>query len=87
MTAARQPVVGALKVAGYLISLLGREQQRHGPVSVAIESVNGRTGIVARTAGKIVGVLDLAIVNGHVAEISLLVNPDKLGARPEPSGF
>jgi RNA polymerase sigma-70 factor, ECF subfamily len=86
VTAARQPVVGALKVARYLIGVLGR-QQRRGPLSVAIEPVNGRAGIVARAAGKIVGVLDLAIVNDHVAEISLLVNPDKLGAPPEPAGF
>ena len=82
VTAARQPVVGALRVAGYLIGVLGREHQRRGRLSVAIEPVNGRAGIVARTEGKIVGVVDLAIVDGHVAEITLLVNPDKLGAAP-----
>ena len=86
VTAARQPVVGALKVARYMIGVLGR-QQRRGPLSVGIEAVNGRAGIVARAAGAIVGVVDLAIVDGHVAEIMLLVNPDKLGAPPESAGF
>jgi RNA polymerase sigma-70 factor (ECF subfamily) len=82
VTAARQPVVGALRVAGYLIGVFGREQQRRGSLSVAIEPVNGRTGIVARAAGTIVGVVDLAILDGRVAEVTLLVNPDKLGAAP-----
>jgi RNA polymerase sigma-70 factor, ECF subfamily len=82
VTAARQPVVGAFRVAGYLLGVLGREQQRRSPLNVTIEPVNGRAGIVARTGGTIVGVVDLAVMDGHVAEITLLVNPDKLGAEP-----
>jgi RNA polymerase sigma-70 factor (ECF subfamily) len=63
----RDKVVGAFRVASYLIGVLGREQQGRGPLSVAIEPVNGRRGIVARTAGTIVGVVDLAVMDGHVA--------------------
>jgi RNA polymerase sigma-70 factor (ECF subfamily) len=46
-----------------------------------MEPVNGRTGLVVRQGGGIVGVVDLAIADGLVAEITLLVNPEKLGAR------
>jgi RNA polymerase sigma-70 factor (ECF subfamily) len=44
-----------------------------------MEPVNGRTGLVIRQAGRIVGVVDLAIAGGLIAEIMLLVNPEKLG--------
>ena len=45
-----------------------------------MEAVNGRTGLVVHQAGEIVGVVDLAVAGGLVAEITLLVNPEKLGA-------
>jgi RNA polymerase sigma-70 factor (ECF subfamily) len=78
---ARKPVVGAAAVAQYLLGVLSRRQQVAGQVQVTMEPVNGRTGLVVRQGGGIVGVVDLAIADGLVAEITLLVNPEKLGAR------
>jgi hypothetical protein len=80
VTVARKPVIGAVSVARYLLGVLDQRQQRGGPVEVTMESVNGRTGLVVHQAGRIVGVVDLAIAGGLVAEITLLVNPAKLGA-------
>jgi RNA polymerase sigma-70 factor, ECF subfamily len=80
--AARRPVVGAIRVATYLVGVLGRQQHRAGPLAVSIEAVNGRTGIVVRGSGTIIGVVDLAVADGRVAEVSLLVNPDKLVGVP-----
>ncbi len=78
---ARKPVVGAAAVARYLLGVLSQQQKRVGPVEVTMEPVNGRTGLVIRQAGRIVGVVDLAIAGGLIAEIMLLVNPQKLGAQ------
>ena len=80
VTVARKPVVGAAAVARYLLGVLGQRQARGGPVEVTMESVNDRTGLVLHQGGRIVVVVDLAIAGGLVAEITLLVNPEKLGA-------
>jgi RNA polymerase sigma-70 factor (ECF subfamily) len=78
VAAARRPVVGAAKVAPYLLGVLGRQQVLRGAFDVTIELVNGRTGLVARTGDKVVGVADLAVLDGRVAEVTLMVNPEKL---------
>jgi RNA polymerase sigma-70 factor (ECF subfamily) len=80
VTVARRPVVGAVSVARYLLGVLAQRQDRGGPVEVTMEPVNGRTGLVLHQGGGIVGVVDLAVASGLVAEIALLVNPAKLGA-------
>jgi RNA polymerase sigma-70 factor (ECF subfamily) len=82
---ARKPVVGAVAVARYLLGVLNRRHELGGPIEATIEAVNGRTGLVVRQAGQIVGVVDLAIAGGLVAEITLLVNPEKLGAQASDS--
>jgi RNA polymerase sigma-70 factor (ECF subfamily) len=82
---ARKPVVGAIAVARYLLGVLTRRQELGGPVEATMEAVNGRTGLVVRQAGDIVGVVDLAVAGGRVAEVTLLVNPEKLGAQASDS--
>lgn len=79
ISAARVPVVGAMRVARYLLGVLERARERGEPCEVSLEPVNGRTGIVTRVVGRVVAVIDLAVVGGRVAEVTLLVNPDKLG--------
>ncbi|WP_166880274.1 RNA polymerase sigma factor SigJ [Salinibacterium sp. ZJ450] len=74
--AARRTLVGADAVARYLLGLMSK----YGAgVSAAIELVNGRSGIVMRAGGAVTGVIDLGVVDGRVAEIALVVNPEKLG--------
>lgn len=82
---ARKPVIGAAAVARYLLGVLTRRQELGGPIEATMEAVNGRTGLVVRQAGGIVGVVDLAVAGGLVAEVTLLVNPEKLGARASDS--
>ncbi|WP_167042694.1 RNA polymerase sigma factor SigJ [Salinibacterium sp. ZJ454] len=74
--AARRTLVGADAVARYLLGLMSK----YGAgVSAAIELVNGRSGIVMRAGDAVTGVIDLGVVDGRVAEIALVVNPEKLG--------
>ncbi|WP_157157473.1 RNA polymerase sigma factor SigJ [Diaminobutyricimonas sp. LJ205] len=75
VNAAKRTLTGADAVARYLLGLVSK----YGADGTAsIELVNGRTGIVLRTAGQVTGVLDLGVVDGRVAEIALVVNPEKL---------
>ncbi|WP_167137819.1 RNA polymerase sigma factor SigJ [Diaminobutyricimonas sp. TR449] len=75
VNAAKRTLTGADPVARYLLGLVSK----YGADGTAsIELVNGRTGIVLRTAGQVTGVLDLGVVDGRVAEIALVVNPEKL---------
>lgn len=79
--AARRAVVGADEVARFLLGVLGG-QARHGrSPEVAFEPVNGRRGLVLREDGAITAVVDVAVAAGLVAEIAIVLNPDKL-----PSG-
>jgi RNA polymerase sigma-70 factor (ECF subfamily) len=76
VNAAKRTLTGADAVARYLLGLV----QKYGTgVTGSIELVNGRSGIVMRTADGVTGVMDLGIVGGRVAEIALVVNPEKLG--------
>ena len=39
--------------------------------------VNGAAGIVARTRGGVVAVVGMTVINGVIAEIDLILDPDK----------
>jgi RNA polymerase sigma-70 factor (ECF subfamily) len=75
VNAAKRTLTGADAVARYLLGLVSK----YGTgVTGSIELVNGRSGIVMRTADTVLGVMDLGVVDGRVAEIALVVNPEKL---------
>lgn len=76
--AARRSIVGAQAVAHYLLGVLNKQRARRGVLTASIEPVNGRSGIVMRDGDTLVGVLDLAIVEGRIREIAIQVNPEKL---------
>ena len=76
--AARKTIVGASAVAPFLLGVLATAS-RHGRVfDSSVELVNGRSGIVLREGGLVTGVIDLAVTDGKVAEVAIMVNPDKL---------
>ncbi|MRH91976.1 RNA polymerase sigma-70 factor [Nocardia sp. SYP-A9097] len=75
INAARRPVVGAAKVARYLVSLFATDIPG---LSVGVEDVNGAPAWVARAQGATVMVADADIVGDRLAALRLIVNPDKL---------
>lgn len=73
----RQPVVGALQVARFLAGL-GRQAARAG-LRVEPVPVNGGPGArVLDPAGRLVNVLSFDVVDGRVAALRSVINPDKL---------
>ena len=74
--AARRPIVGAAKLARYLVGGMAKA----GPSLVAVPTwVNGRTGIRMELSGQLVGVASLVVADGRVTQVYTTANPDKLG--------
>jgi RNA polymerase sigma-70 factor (TIGR02957 family) len=75
--AAREPIVGAVRVIRFLLGLL-RQAAKQG-VSIDAVRVNGQLGIRTRdAAGDLISVIALDIVDGRVATLHSVINPDKL---------
>lgn len=79
-----RPVHGSRQVAHSLLTLLAR----HPRTTVTTQSVNGRTGLVARYDHQVAAVISLDIADHHVAQVWVVLNPDKLHSwnRPPDSG-
>lgn len=73
---ARRPVVGADKVARYLVGVLRKEPG----VVVTEEDVNGRPGLVGRLDGWTVAVVATEVDAGSISHLWLMMNPEKLHA-------
>ncbi|GAA2756077.1 RNA polymerase sigma factor SigJ [Actinopolymorpha rutila] len=72
--AARRPVVGAEKVARFLVRTarsLGPAQQRHA-------LVNGLPGLLRYRAGRLDSVVGLTVAGGRITELHIVRNPEKL---------
>jgi RNA polymerase sigma-70 factor, ECF subfamily len=70
------PVTGAAAVVDYLLELLGEHPRR----SVSEHSVNGRTGIVLRSEGRVIGIVGVGTRLDLVDELLIVLNPEKLRA-------
>lgn len=69
-----RPVHGSRPVARALLTLLA-----HGPrTAMSAQSVNGRTGLVVRYERRVAAVLSLDVADHHVAQVWVVLNPDKL---------
>ncbi|MBE1583056.1 sigma factor [Nonomuraea angiospora] len=69
-----RPTYGADAVARFVTSLLAG---RPG-TEVAVESVNGRTGLVLRQAGRAVAVAGVSVAGAEITAVWIVLNPDKL---------
>ncbi|MEV0152034.1 MULTISPECIES: hypothetical protein [unclassified Nonomuraea] len=49
-----------------------------GSPVVAVESVNGRTGLVLRRDGRAVGAVSVSVAGAEVVAVWIVLNPDKL---------
>jgi len=65
------PTNGAASVAAYVTGLLAGRR-------VAVESVNGRTGLVLHHNGQAVAVISLSVADAQVTAVWIVLNPDKL---------
>lgn len=74
VTAARRPVVGAGKVARFLLGAL-----RKDPNTVVLEqeTVDG-LGFALQDEGRIVGVVTLDVADGSISDVRIVMNPGKL---------
>ncbi|MER5787557.1 sigma factor-like helix-turn-helix DNA-binding protein [Streptomyces sp. NPDC001980] len=75
-----RPVHGSRQVAHSLLTLLAR----HPRTTLAPHSVNGRTGLIARYGHQVAAVISLDIAEHQVAQVWVVLNPDKLRSWNQP---
>ncbi|MEU9457164.1 RNA polymerase subunit sigma [Streptomyces sp. NPDC048277] len=75
-----RPVHGGRQVAQSLLTLLAG----HPRTTLAAHSVNGRTGLVARYGRQVAAVLSFDIADHRVAQVWVVLNPDKLHSWNQP---
>ncbi|WP_460070500.1 sigma-70 family RNA polymerase sigma factor family protein [Streptomyces sp. YKOK-I1] len=78
------PVHGDRPVADSLLTLLARSPH----TTLSTHSVNGRTGLVARYGRRVAAVISLDVADDRVAQVWVMLNPDKLRSwnRPRTEG-
>ncbi|MFF4625017.1 sigma-70 family RNA polymerase sigma factor family protein [Nonomuraea jabiensis] len=69
-----RPIYGADAVARVVTALLIDQPE----TELTIGSVNGRTGLVLRRAGKAVAVVSVSVAGAEVTAVWIVLNPDKL---------
>ncbi len=74
--AARRPIVGAERLARYLVGGMAKVE---GTLLAAPTWVNGQPGIRMELDGVLVGVVSLTVEDGRVTQVYSIANPDKLG--------
>jgi RNA polymerase sigma-70 factor (ECF subfamily) len=74
--AARRPVVGAEHVARFVAGVVHKWLSAG---EVRIDPVNGGLGLSLHANGRLRGVLTIDSSGGRVAQVFIVVNPDKLG--------
>jgi RNA polymerase sigma-70 factor (ECF subfamily) len=74
VSAARKPVVGADHVGRFLLGVLVKSPT----AEVLDQETNDGLGFAVWDEGRITGVVTLDVVDGAVAELRVVVNPDKL---------
>lgn len=77
---ARIPVVGADRVARYLLGIVRMSEMRDLTIDTRFTTVNNGTGLLISFDGRVAAVVDLAVADGRVHEIAIVMNPDKLAA-------
>jgi RNA polymerase sigma-70 factor (TIGR02957 family) len=74
--AARRSIIGADKLARYLIGGIAKVE---GELVASTTWVNGQRCIRAELDGQLVGITSLTVENGQITRIYSIANPDKLG--------
>jgi hypothetical protein len=79
VAAARHPIHGPDRVAGFFLGLLGK-----APPSFAVRQtwINGQAGIIGHLDGCPLNALTFDVADGRIQAIRFVVNPKKLRALP-----
>lgn len=75
-----RPVHGGREVAQSLLTLLARRPR----TALTAQSVNGRTGLVARYGRQVAAVISLDVADRRVIQVWVILNPDKLRSWNQP---
>lgn len=80
--AALRPVIGAGKVARFIAGISTRPYMGIEVSGMSFEAaeINGGPGTLVTAGGQAVAVLTLAVADGRITAIQMIVNPDKLSA-------
>jgi len=73
--AARRPIVGATKLAAYLMGGMAKYGVR---MKMSPMAVNGQPGLRVEVDGQMMGAVSVGVANGRVTHIFTTANPDKL---------
>ncbi|MEV4686495.1 RNA polymerase sigma-70 factor [Microbacterium sp. LWH3-1.2] len=74
--AARRPIVGADRLARYLVGGMAKVE---GTLVASSTWVNGQPGVRMELDGVLVGVVSLTVVDGRITQVYSIANPEKLG--------
>lgn len=75
--AALKPILGAAKVAKFLIGV-NQVREQMGETTVDPSVINGRPGAIVRLDGAVDSTVSMEVIDGRVAAIHVVRNPDKL---------
>ncbi len=79
ISAAIRPILGAERVASFLLGVLAKSPP---DFSYRVANVNGHAGIVTYIGGRPSSVTTFRMEAGAIADVYIVVNPDKLGHLP-----
>ncbi|QIG41220.1 RNA polymerase sigma-70 factor [Microbacterium sp. 4R-513] len=82
--AARRPIVGADRLARYLIGGMAKVE---GVLVASPMWVNGQPGIRMELDGQLVGAVSLTVEEGRITRVFSIANPDKLGRLEEEAAL
>jgi hypothetical protein len=75
VTAARRPIVGREKVMRFLV---GSAQRFAGGWDITVVEVNGAPALLMHAAEQLIAVASFELWDGVIAQVRVVVNPDKL---------
>ena len=80
--AALRPIIGAAKVARFLLGISDRPYMgiERGDLTIETVAINGSTGLLATGHGQVIAAATAVVAGGRVTAIQLVANPDKLRA-------
>lgn len=80
--AALRPIIGAAKVARFLLGISDRSYMgiERGDLTVETVAINGSTGLLVTGHGQVIAAATAVVADGRVTAIQLGGNPDKLRA-------
>jgi RNA polymerase sigma-70 factor (TIGR02957 family) len=82
--AARRPIIGADRLARYLVGGLAKVD---GELVASATWVNGQLGIRVEQDGRLVAVTSLTVENGRITRVYSIANPDKLSRLDNAARF